>query len=96
MGIIIFIVLFIIKTVISWLILHFFFNGDSDAMINAFTEELTVNDYKLLAYFFGFYIVGTICLFPPNLVLVAMAYTFTHKFDPYYGLALTIVFNYIA
>ena len=72
-------------------VIKYFFSGDSDQLV----EYLTHKPEVLYPYFFAWYVVGVLLMFPPNVILFTLAIVFTSVYGNQKGALLAGVFNFV-
>ena len=85
------IILGLIKFGLFIWVLETTFDGNLDQFITAMLEE----PYTLVLYFMSFYIVGTICMFPPNIICVMLSFSYSHILGPMRGIIFSLGFNFL-
>jgi uncharacterized membrane protein YdjX (TVP38/TMEM64 family) len=85
------VIILIVKALILGFMINWVFGGDFEA----FLYEMRAKPIKLALLFLAAYVFGAIFMFPKSVLMIAMAYSFTHIYGVLNGLLLVVVWNYI-
>jgi uncharacterized membrane protein YdjX (TVP38/TMEM64 family) len=80
----------ILKVTLLGYIINAVFDGD----IDQFIFDMRIQPAKLAGIFLVFYILGSLFLFPISVILISLAFSYTHIWGVFYGGIFSVFFNY--
>lgn len=86
-----FVLLLIVKTTAILYVINAVFDGDFDHFI----FDMRKQPFKLAGIFMIFYLLGSLFLFPISVILMTMAFAFTHIWGIWYGGFFSVFYNYV-